>query len=42
MAAPNPAGPKIFWFFFSKKNGLLALLLVVLTRLRGFRHVTGE
>jgi hypothetical protein len=23
---PKPAGPKVFWFFFSKKNRLLALL----------------
>jgi hypothetical protein len=24
-AMPNPAGPEIFWFFFSKKNGFTLL-----------------
>jgi hypothetical protein len=26
-AAPTPAGPKVFWFFFAKKNLFLAFQL---------------
>ena len=35
---PEPAGAKVFWFFFSKKNGLLMLFLIHATVSAGCRR----